>query len=206
MSCKPGCSVCERLRALALEIVGEGCIEALSPTSLSQRAACSRAELSQHYETVGDCLYETYDELSFSMLLDVAGAFSDRSSWEAAYDLAQRRLLTRMAANPAEARLCFVEALRGDRRLRCRREVTQRWMVDLLVRERDRRCEPEGLSEFQIELLVGAGFHAISTAVAEGRARELPALEATLVEFAEVFKRRSSRETRATGIIGSWHT
>jgi hypothetical protein len=188
MSCKPGCLVCERLRALALEIVGEGCIEALSRTSLADRAKCSCVEVSQHYATVGDCLYETYDELSFSVLLDMAAAFSERSSWEDAYDVAQRRLLTRMAANPAEARLYFVEALRGDRRLRRRREITHRWMVDLLVREHERRREPEGLSEFQIELLLGAAFHAVSTAVAEGRARELPSLEPTLLEVAEVFK------------------
>jgi hypothetical protein len=188
MSCKPGCSVCGRLRALALEIVGEGCSEALSRTSLSERAKCSWAEVSEHYATVGDCLYEAYDELSFSVLLDVAGAFSERSSWEDAYDVAQKRLLTRMAANPAEARLYFVEALRGDRRLRRRREITHRWMVDLLVREHERRREPEGLSEFQIELLFGAACHAISTAVAEGRARQLLALEPTLREVAAVFK------------------
>ena len=44
MSCQPGCSVCERLRAAALALVGNGGIEGVTLEALSERAGCSREE------------------------------------------------------------------------------------------------------------------------------------------------------------------
>jgi hypothetical protein len=175
MSCEPGCSTCVRLRELALGIVGQGGIEALSLEVLATGAGLRVAD-------------DTYDELSCSVMRDLVGAFSEGSSWEASFDLARRRLLERMAAHPAEARLCFVETLRGDRELRRRRTLTRRWIVQFLEREHRRRHQGEGLSATQIELLIGAGFHAISDAVAEGDAGDVPALERKLAELADVFE------------------
>src|SRR5258706_6541430 len=105
MSCQPGCSVCERLRAAALELVGKGGIEGVTLEALSARAGCSPEEVQNHYATEEDCLWATYDEVSFALFLELASAFARSGSWEAAVNRALSRLLARLATHPAEARL-----------------------------------------------------------------------------------------------------
>jgi len=183
MSCVPACTTCERLRAATLELVGEAGVDGLSLQALADRGALTRADVARHYPTASACLYETYDEVSASIALDMAGAFAQGPSWVTGFELARRQLLTRVAAHPAQARLCFVEVLRGDRELRLRRQVTRRWIVDFLTGEYERRRQSEHLPELQIELLIGAGFHAISNAVS-GSSDEA-ALEHRLAETAQ---------------------
>jgi AcrR family transcriptional regulator len=187
---KPGCPTCARLRAAALSIVGADGIGAVSLERLSREAAVSPEELREHYPTAASCLCETYEEVSRSVLEDFAEAFRAVPSWRGALRLAGRRLLRRMAARPAEARLCFVEVLRGDHELLCRRVAARRRMVELFARElRRRRGEDEqDVHEMQLELLIGAGFQAIAAAVAAGRVEELPELEPELTERAYVFE------------------
>jgi AcrR family transcriptional regulator len=186
MSCEPGCSVCERLRAAALELVGNGGIEGITLQTLSKRAGCSLDEVRDHYAVVEDCLWATYDQVSFELFLELANGFSEAASWEGAVAGALRRLLARLAARPAEARLCFIEALRGDRRLRARWAETRQWVVELFAGEHRRR-RPQGESELQVELLVGAAIQAIASATGEGRAGDLRELEPKLVRLPEVF-------------------
>lgn len=187
MSCQPGCAVCEHLRDTALEIVGEGGIEALSESSLAQRAGFTMAEVSEHYPTAAGCLYDTYDEVVCKVLRGMVDAFAEGSDWQSGFELSRRRMLDWMSANPAEARLCFVETVRGDRELRRREDVTRRWVVEFLVSEHHRLGDGEELPIMQIEMLIGAGFHTISTAVAEGGAPELGDLEPKLAEVAGFF-------------------
>jgi hypothetical protein len=94
-----------------------------------------------------------------------------------------------MAARPAEARLCFVEVLRGDRELMRRRVASRRRMVQLFARElRYHLDDEEAVSELQLELLSGASFQAISAAVADGQVADLPELELALISRANVFE------------------
>jgi AcrR family transcriptional regulator len=189
MSCDPACSTCQQLRESTLDIVGEGGIEALSLEALGGRVGLSPEAVQSHYPTAAGCLYDTYDEVSANVVFGMADAFSQGATWEQGFDLARRRLLERMAANPGEARLCFVEVLRGDDELRRRRNVTRQWILDFVAKEHERRRELEGLGELQAEMLIGAGFQAIATAVAQGDAAQLPELEPTLVHLARVFDR-----------------
>jgi AcrR family transcriptional regulator len=188
MSCKPACSVCERLRTVTLEIVGEDGIDGVTMDRLSHAAGLPVATASRHYAAARDCLYATYDELSFELFLEVTAAFAEATTWESGFELAQRRLLKRMAANPAEARFCYVETLSAERELRCRRDLTRQWIVEFLADELARRHEGDRFSVVQIELLIGACFREISAAVAAGQARDLPALEPKLLELTEVFR------------------
>jgi AcrR family transcriptional regulator len=187
MSCKPGCPLCERLRLLALQIVGVGGIEALSLHALSERAGLPLGRVCDHYATAADCLCATYDELSFSLFVDLASAFAEPPRWQSGFVVAHERVLARLAAHPAEARLCFVEAHRGNHELRRRRATTRRWVVELVAGELERRGVQETLSQLQIEMLVGATAHAITAVVGDGRASELPALAPKLHELLDVF-------------------
>lgn len=186
MSCQPGCATCEGLRRAALEMVGEGGAPALSKSGLGERVGLSPDEVGRHYATVSECLYETYDETACDILRDMVEAFAEAGGWQSGFELSRRRLLERMAARPAEARLCFVETVRGNRELRRRRDVTRRWVVEFLTREYAQRRHEEELPPLQIELLIGAGFQTISSAVADGD-DELIELDGKLAAIAGFF-------------------
>lgn len=186
--CKQACPACAQLRCAALELVGEDGIEALTLERLSSRAGLSPKEVGAHYPSAEACLYETYEEVSRSVLADFAAAFATERGWRRALTAGARSLLERMAAHPAEARLCFQEILRGDHELLRRREAARQRMIDLFVDELRRRVGEEDVPRTQIELLIGAGFQAIAAAVAEGRVAELPALVPELTSRAYVFE------------------
>lgn len=187
MACEPGCPGCERLRAAALELVGEGGIENLSLESLATRAGTQPADVAAHYATSTECVYETYDEVASDLRREMIDAFDDGSDWQERFELSRKRILERLALHPAQARLCFVETLRGDRGLRRRRDVNRRSMVDFLTREYARDAGGDGMRPIQIELLVGASFQAISAALAQDGNVDLAELDATLADLESCF-------------------
>jgi AcrR family transcriptional regulator len=187
MSCTPACATCERLRGAALELIGQGGIEALTEESLATRAALAPGDLGDHYRTPADCLYETYDEIASDVIRDLVHAFSNGSDWRSALELSRRLLLERILANPAQARLCFVESVRGDRELRRRHDLARRWIVRFLAREHARRYEQGDLPAMQFEMLVGAGFQTVARAVGSGDSAEVLELDPALSELLEWF-------------------
>ncbi len=128
--------------------------------------------------------------MSRSIYDDFVAAFAAESDYRDALRLARDTLLERMTARPNEARFCFVEVLRGDHELLRRRDASRRRLVALLMDELARRCDQSELLRMQVELLVGAGFQAISAAVEEGDVAELaelgPELESRALVFAPV--------------------
>lgn len=187
-SCMSACATCAQLRAAALVIIGENGIDGLTHDRLAEQASLSAEQTRQHYPYLSECLYETYEEVSNSIYDVFARCLAAEPRWRSALALAGRTLLERMAANPAEARLCFVDILRGDHELLRRREAARRRLVDLFVAELGRRRgEPEQF-RVQLELLIGAGFQAIAAAVAAGAIDELPRLGPELESRAFVFE------------------
>jgi AcrR family transcriptional regulator len=180
MSCKPACAICERLRTAALEIVGEAGTEGVTVDSLAERTGVAAPDVVRHYATAADCIYETYDRVECDVLMEMVAAFDEGSDWQSGFEISRRRLFERMATNPAEARLCFVETARGDRELRRRRVDAQRWIVRFLTREHRRWQQHESVPAIQLEMLIGAGFQTISGTVADGDAAELSDLEPKL--------------------------
>jgi AcrR family transcriptional regulator len=187
MSCKPACATCKGLRGNALEIVGEDGADGVTLERLSAASGLPVAEISTHYPTGAECVYETYDEVGCEIVLDLIDAFAEGTDWQSALELSNRRLLERLAASPAQARLCFVETVSGDRELRRRMDVHHRQAAQFLARERERRAEPERLPETQFELLIGASFQVISTRVASGEPWEVDELEPKLAEITGLF-------------------
>ena len=188
MFCKQPCSTCAELRQATLRIVGGEGIEAVTLERLSGEAGLSPDQIAAHYASPTACLYATYEEVAQSIHADFAAAFAAEPSWRRALTAAARGLLERMAARPDEAHLCFQEILRGDHELLRRRDAARRRMVDLFVRELGRRQGDEQVPRTQLELLIGAGFQAIATAVAQDRLAELPQLLAELTSRAYVFE------------------
>lgn len=186
--CSPACSACERLRAAALAIVDRDGIDAVTTERLADEAGVPVSEVLEHYSDPATCLYETYDEVADRIFDEFASAFAVRTGWRMALRSAARRVLERMASRHAEARFYFVEVLRGDHELLSRHLAARARMVELFARELGRRVGVGQLPHVQVELLIGAGFHAVSAAVADGRTEELPGLQRELVSRAYVFQ------------------
>ena len=185
--CREACSICVRLQEAALAIIGEAGSEALSHEALEVEAGLVPGEAVRHYPTVESCVVAVYDRVCGELLGEFARAFSFATSWDAALASAQRRVLSRLATHPAEARLCFLEPVRGDRELRRCRDLRRRRLVDFLTEQR-RRLEPGAVtSPVQIELLVGATFQEIVTMVEAGRAAELTDLDARVDDVIRLF-------------------
>jgi hypothetical protein len=187
-SCVPACPTCADLRKAALTIVGDEAIDALTDVRLAAEGGLSVEELKRHYATAALCLYQTYDEVALSIYRDFERCFAAERGWRDGLRLAASTLLGRMAARPAEARLCFAEILRGDCELLRHREASRRRLHDLFMRELGKRCEQPGLFAIQLELLIGAEFQAIAAAVGEDHISQLPALDAELESRAHVFE------------------
>jgi hypothetical protein len=183
-SCKPACEGCQRLRDAVLEIIGELGLEAVEDERLSERAGIDVAE---HYDGARACLYDTYQHVALSIYHDFERCFAEVPGWRRGLMLAGHTLLGRLAERPAEARLCFIEILRGDHELLRRRDASRRRLVDLLVRELGRRHEHPEQFRMQLELVIGAGFQAIATAVETGEVEVLTGLEPELKTRAFVF-------------------
>lgn len=188
MSCKPACPTCERLRAAALELVGEGGAPAVTVERLAELCGLTPEEVVTHYRKATDCLYATYDEVACGLLLDLVDAFGQGSDWQTSLELSNRRLVERMAASPALARLCFVETVRGDRELRRRRDIHRRWVAKHLASEyASRELHGEDIPDTQFEMLVSAHFQAISDSVANGSGCDFEQLRPKLSEIAGYF-------------------
>lgn len=134
------------------------------------------------------CLCDIYDEVALSVYHDFAAAFAAARGWRDALRTAAVTLLRRMASRPAEARLCFAEIPRGDHELLRRRVASRGRLVHLFVRELGKRRDDAEAVQMQLELLIGASFHAIAAAVAKDRVADLEALAPELEARACVFE------------------
>lgn len=141
-----------------------------------------------HYPTACACLHDAYDALARSVHDDFARVFAGEPAWGEALRLATHNLLARMANQPHEARLYFVEVLRGDHELLRRRESARRRLVTLFERELGRRRGDVPRSRMQVELLIGSAFQAIAAAVDRDGPVGLPALGPELEQRAFVFE------------------
>ena len=198
--CEPGCPGCARVEDAALAIIGRDGSEALSHEGLELQAGLPPGEAARHYPTVEACLLRTCDRVCRELRAEFESAFSLGTSWGSSLALAHRRVLARLATHPAEASLCFVEPLRGDRELRRRRDRRRRAIVDFLTEQRLHFGRGAVMSKLQIELLVGAAFHEVATMVEAGRTAELPALAARFDRLTTLFEPSFGHPTLATSV------
>jgi AcrR family transcriptional regulator len=188
MSCEKACGTCASIRSATLQLVGDRGLSGVSIDALVERTKLTPAQLRSHYPTAQACVHDTYERVSMDLLGIMADSFARSRSWSDALTSGVGGVLKRLARRPAEARLCFVEVLRGDRELLWRRENMRRLTVELLTAEHNSRSDAEQLSTMQHEMLVGASFQLISSRVEDGRINELPELGPELAELAGIFE------------------
>lgn len=151
-------------------------------------AGVDLATLSQHYGDASGALCATYDEVAAAIYEEIADALASERGWYDALRAGGLALLRHLNTHPAEARLCFAEIHKGDHQLLRRRASSRRRLVSLFVRELGRRREEPELYAVQLELLIGASFQAIATAVSEGSVEQLEQLAPELESRAFVFE------------------
>jgi hypothetical protein len=176
------------LRSVALQIVAERGTDALSHESLAGEAHVSNESVAAHYPVPASCLHEAYEEQASDLVRTVVGGYEDGTDWQSGLERSRAQLIEWLSEHPAGARVFFVEALRGDRELRRRRDLTRRQIVEFLTGEYARSANGGGVPPLQVELLIGAGFRLISDAMLDGGTEEeMWALEQRLAELDGVF-------------------
>ena len=188
MSCENACGTCASIRSATLQLVGDRGLSGVSLDALVERTKLTPAQVRNHYPTVEACVSDTYEMVSMDLLGIMADSFARSRSWSDALTSGVGRVLRRLARRPAEARLCFVEVLRGDRELLWRRENMRRLTIELMTAEHNSRSDAEELSPMQYEMLLGASFQLISSRVEGGRIDALPELGPDLAELAGIFE------------------
>ena len=188
MSCGKACVTCASIRSATLQLVGERGLSGVSIDALAERTELTPEQLRSHYPTVEACVHDTYETVSMNLLSIMADSFGRSRSWPDALTSGVGGVLRRLVRRPAEARLCFVEVLRGDRELLWRRENIRRLTVELLTAEHNNRSDNEELPTIQHEMLVGASFQLISSRVEDGQVDGLLELGPELAELAGIFE------------------
>lgn len=188
MSCEKACGTCASIRSATLALVGDGGLGGVSFEALAERTKLTPAQLQRHYPTVQACVHDTYERVSMDLLGILADSFARSRSWSEALTSGVGRVLWRLSRRPAEARLCFVEVLRGDRELLWRRQNMRRLTVELLTVEHNNRDDTEHQPMVQHEMFLGATFQLISSRVEDGQIEALPELGRELAELAGTFE------------------
>lgn len=187
-SCPPACPTCACLRTATLTIVGADGLDALSEARLADHAGISVERQREHYPNARACLHATYDEVAAAIYEDLAVALRSQPNWYDALRASGIALTRRLSDRPAEARLCFSEIFQGDFELLRRHAASRRRLVNLFVRELGHRREDSESFAVQLELLIGASFQTIASAVGERRVDQLEALMPELETRAHVFE------------------
>jgi AcrR family transcriptional regulator len=171
-----------------VQLVSVGGVSELSVSRLCALTGLTEAAFRQHYSTVAACMADSYDEITAGLLDGFSAAFAESPTWSDGLMLGMERLLERLSERPAEAQLCCVEVLRGDRDLLRHREVARRRMVQLLSDEHYRHDDSEHPRDIQHELLLGAASRLITAQVTAGQIEELPALAPDIADLVGVFE------------------
>jgi hypothetical protein len=192
-TCRPDCAICGRLRDSAAPAVLMAAGREVTLADLAAAAGIAASQAEGHCrEGAARVVADAYRRASSQLLGEYEASFRLADSWPDKVATSLRRLLRRLADEPAMAHLCFVAPTYGDEELREIRESFRTRYIRLLEEEHGRHLEagPSPLPSLQLELMVGAVFRIISGLVEDGRTPELPALLEDVTGAAQVFEPR----------------
>jgi hypothetical protein len=191
-TCPPDCVICEQLResAAAAVLMADG--SPVTMVELGAAAGVPASKVEGHCpEGAGRVVADAYRRAAGELYSEYVASFRLEDAWPDKLTTALRRVLRRLADEPAMAHLCFVAPVSGDDELRDIRQLFRARYIALLEEEQRRGTGVEPpLPTLQLELLVGAVFRTISALVLDGRAPELPALLEDVTGAAQVFEPR----------------
>ena len=110
----------ERILDAAESLVAERGADAVSIEAIVRRAGVSSVTFYEHFRGKEECLLAAFDRAVGELRDALAGAVPPAAPREERLRAALEALPAALEAEPARARLCFVEAQRGGPRLRAR--------------------------------------------------------------------------------------
>ena len=150
-------------------------------------AGVSRKTFYEHFRDKEDCFLAAFDSGVNALLAAIAAAESDGPTRMGLVRARMRAYLETLAARPAFARTFLIEVFAaGPRALERRRRVHERFEQFLRGLHDEAQREFPGLRPVHDAVwvaAVGALNEVVTQHVSEGRVRELPELEDTLVEI-----------------------
>jgi AcrR family transcriptional regulator len=175
----------ERLIAGLAEAIAEHGYSGTTIAHITRAAAVSRRTFYEHFESKDECFVAAYDAVMGELRERVSEAFEESDDWPLAIKAGIDAMLEFLAANPALARLCMVEALVAGPAVVERYDAAIQSFVPYFQKGREGRS-PEVLSRLSAtteEALVGGMVSLISRRIIAGKAEDLEDLLPDLVEF-----------------------
>jgi hypothetical protein len=177
------CGTCATLRRAIIEASAAFGVANVDAQLLADVAGVPIDAVTQHGPgSVAGWIASAYAQATDGLQTEFENDFAAGSSWNDGLRLATDRLVSTLADDPARARFCYVEILRGDQRLRAQREAVRHRSIELFTRQYEARHGGGELPHVKLELACNSIIHVISTHAREGRVSELPdALDAMLL-------------------------
>jgi AcrR family transcriptional regulator len=193
----------ERLIAGVADAVAENGYAGATIAQIARHAAVSRRTFYEHFENKEECFVAAYETVMEELRERVGQGFEEADDWAGGIRAGIAAMLRFLAAEPAMARLCMVEALVAGPVVVERYDAAIKSFAPYFRAGRARREEvaaatggngasangnsaspgDEPLAEATEEALVGGMVSLISRRVMAGEAEQLEALLPDLVEF-----------------------
>jgi AcrR family transcriptional regulator len=171
------------IAALAQEVAVSG-YRAVTVADIVGRAGIARNTFYENFASKEACFLAAQEAAMTEALTRVVDAASELESWPDRVEAGLAAFLGYVAAEPALARTCMVEALSAGPAAVARYEESLQAFVSLFRLGRDYAPEGVELPETLEEAVIGGVFWIIYQRIVEGRAESIEELLPEVVEFA----------------------
>ena len=195
----------ERLYGAMVAIVDEEGYEGMSVGAVAARAGVSRSALYEYFSGGRACFLATFEALTDEGLARISRAYvASDGPWDARLGTALDTLFESLVAQPAAARLCFLETYAaGAPGAEPRERAVE--ALEALVRDAlDQSPERAGMPAEVICAIVGATRTIVQTRLRRRREPELPELAPELLRWVSSYQRPDPplREVRVQPAAG----
>jgi AcrR family transcriptional regulator len=192
----------ERLVAAVADVVSERGYSAMTVADVVERAGVSRRTFYEHFEDKEDALLQAYDVVVAQVFASLEAGYQREENWRDGVRAALTSFLENLAAEPALARMCMVEALAAGPRALARRDRAIRELAELY--ERGRPNAPHGVSPVVNEVIVAGLYEVVYTRILSGELEDLPELRAPLMYWGLVPYLGHEEARRELGELRDW--
>lgn len=166
-----------RVLAAMIEVVGRDGFTAARITEVISRAGISRKAFYEHFDDKEQCFVAAYEQAITPLLTIALRAAQSQDAYADRARAALAALLNALAANPAAARVCFVEVLAaGPKAVQRRNEIVREFVREFSASTPGVPGAPSELPEVALLTLVGGLSEVLYQTIAGGDVDALPDL------------------------------
>jgi len=173
----------ERLYGAMVAVIDEVGYEGMRVGRVAERAGVSRSALYEYFSDREECFLATFEALTRAGLKSISRAYEAEKSWDAQLRGAIEVLIQALVAQPAAARLCFLEIYATGPVGAAMRIRTVRTLEALVTSSMERSPERAGMPPAIISAIVGGIRVVIQRRLRRRTEHELPGLVPDLWEW-----------------------